>query len=143
MVRTMQIARTKIHDSLTTCPRRRQFSPAFKANLVEQCATASVAGVALEHSINPVTVHRWIRESRERALLARAAPPAFVALHLAAPALATPAATPTQPLTSAPPARDIQIEIKGSALSASIRWPLDGADACAAWLRALLQPAHP
>ena len=135
----MQIARTKIDDCLTTGPRRRQFRPAFKANLVEQCATASVAGVALEHGINPVTVHRWIRESRERARLARPASPAFVALHLAADALVAP--TPTQPLTSAPPARDIQIEIKGSALSASILWPRDDADACATWLRALLQPA--
>ena len=130
----MQIARTKIDDCLTTGPRRRQFSPAFKANLVEQCTAASVAGVALEHGINPVTVHRWIRESRERARLARPARPAFVALHLAGPALATETcmptatATPPQPLTSARPARDIQIEIKGSALSATILWPLDGAD---------------
>jgi transposase len=130
-----------------TGPRRRQFSPAFKANLVEQCATASVAGVALEHGINPVTVHRWIRESRERAHLARPAPPAFVALHLAGPALATPTATATatatEPLPASPPTRDIQIEIKGSALSASILWPLDGADACAVWLRTLLLPAQP
>ena len=139
----MQIARTKIDDGLMTGPRRRKFSPAFKALLVEQCATASVAGVALEHSINPVTVHRWIRESRERVRLAQPASPAFVALHLAAEALVAPTPTPAKPLTSAPPTRDIQIEIKGSALSASILWPLDGADACAVLLRTLLQPAQP
>ena len=139
----MQIARTKIDDCLTTGPRRRQFSPAFKVNLVEQCITASVAGVALERGINPVTVHRWIRESRERARLAQPASPAFVALHLAAESLVAPTPTPVQPLTSAPPARDIQVEIKGSALSASILWPRDDADACATWLRAVLQPAQP
>jgi hypothetical protein len=54
MLRTMHSARTKIDDDLMTGPRRRQFSPAFKVNLVEQCATASVTGVALERGISPV-----------------------------------------------------------------------------------------
>jgi len=103
--------------------------------LVRRCETESVAGVALDHSINPVTVHRWIRESRERARGARPVQPAFVALQLSPPstaAAAVPAPAPT---------RDIRIELQGSGISASVAWPLESAQACATWLRAVLQPA--
>jgi hypothetical protein len=38
----------------------------FKAALVRGCEIESVAGVALDHGIDPVTIHRWIRDTRDR-----------------------------------------------------------------------------
>lgn len=131
----MEIARTTIDEAGLTRPQRRQFSPAFKATLVRRCEAESVAGVALDHGINPVTVHRWIRESRERARGARPVQPAFVALQLSPPstgASAVPAPAPTH---------NIRIELQGSGISAGVVWPLESAQACATWLRAVLQPA--
>ena len=45
-------------------PRRREYSKAFKAQLVAACAQpgASVGGVALSHGLHANMVHRWIRE---------------------------------------------------------------------------------
>ena len=87
MVRTMKTARTSIDEARVITRQRRQFSPEFNATLVRCCETQSVAGVALDCAINPVTVHRWIRESRERLRRAGPVPPAFVALHLATPSI--------------------------------------------------------
>lgn len=137
MVRTMKIARTTINEAGLATPQRRQFSPAFKAALVQRCHTESVAGVALDHGINPVTVHRWIRESRERDRHAVPALPGFVALQLPTPSTGTAAAP------APPPTRDIRIDLQGCSLCASVSWPLESADACATWLRTLLQPARP
>ena len=95
-------------------PQRRQFTPAFKAALVQRCETESVASVALDHGINPVTVHRWIRESRERARSARPAQPAFVALQLSSPSTAAAAAAPAPASTG-----DIRIEPQGSGIAVS------------------------
>jgi transposase-like protein len=78
MVRTMKTARTAIDEAGLVTPQRRQFSPAFKASLLLYCQTGSVARVALDHGIYPVTVHRWIRESRQRDRHAVPAVPAFV-----------------------------------------------------------------
>jgi transposase-like protein len=62
----MEIMRTNINDQALP-PKRRYYKPEFKASVVKQtqAPTASVAGVALQHGINPVTVHRWIREARQ------------------------------------------------------------------------------
>jgi transposase-like protein len=136
MVRTMKIARTTVNQVELAGPQRRQFTPAFKAALVQRSETESVASVALDHAINPVTVHRWIRESRERERSARPAQPAFVALQLSSPSTA--AAAPAPALTG-----DIRIEFQGSGIAASVASPLDSAQACATWLRAVLQPAKP
>jgi transposase-like protein len=78
MVRTMKTACTTIDEPGLATPQRRKFTPAVKATLVRRCETASVAGVALDHAINPVTVHRWIRESRERLRCAGDLPPSAV-----------------------------------------------------------------
>jgi transposase len=137
MVRTMKIARTTIDEVGLAGPQRRQFTPAFKAALVRRCQTESVASVALDHAINPVTVHRWIRESRERARQARPVQPAFIALQLSPPSTAAAAAP------APAPTHDIRIELQGSGISASVAWPMESAQACATWLRAVLQPAKP
>ena len=134
MVRTMKIARTSIDEAGPAGPQRRRFTPAFKATLVQRCEAESVAGVALDHGINPVTVHRWIRESRERERGARPVQPAFVALQLSPPSTGTAAAP------APAPTHDIRIELQGSGISASVAWPLEYEQACATWLRAVLQP---
>lgn len=134
MVRTMKIARTAIDEVGLAGPQRRQFTPAFKATLVRRCETESVASVALDHSINPVTVHRWIRESREPTRGARPVQPAFVALQLSTSSTGA-AATPAPA-----PIHDIRIELQGSGICASVAWPLQSAQACATWLRAVLEP---
>lgn len=56
-------------ESTQQRPMRRFYSTELKAQVIEACqlAGASVAGVAMSHHINPNTVHRWIREARQRA----------------------------------------------------------------------------
>ncbi|MFN7712542.1 MAG: IS66-like element accessory protein TnpA [Curvibacter sp.] len=69
-------------------PRRREYSKAFKAQVVAQCRRpgASVGGVALAHGLHPNMVHRWIREARQDQAfalnLSQGEPAAFVALPL-------------------------------------------------------------
>ncbi|TKD64889.1 transposase [Cobetia marina] len=45
-----------------------RLTAAFKARIVEACqqAGASVAGVALEYSLNANLVHNWIRTTRKQ-----------------------------------------------------------------------------
>ena len=47
-------------------PRRREYSKAFKALVMGECAQpgASVGGVALSHGLHANMVHRWLREAR-------------------------------------------------------------------------------
>ncbi|MFA7944789.1 transposase [Pseudomonas brenneri] len=44
-------------------PTRRSYSKSFKAQVIQECAQpgASIAGVALSHSLNANLVHKWIR----------------------------------------------------------------------------------
>ena len=65
--------------SVLEVPRkRRRFTAAFKARIVEACQQpgASVAGVALEHSLNANLVHNWIRTTRQQTAVPEI--PAFV-----------------------------------------------------------------
>ena len=47
-------------------PRRREYSKAFKAQVMGECAQpgASVGGVALSHGLHANMVHRWLREAK-------------------------------------------------------------------------------
>ncbi len=47
-------------------PRRREYSKAFKAQVMGECAqpSVSVGGVALSHGLHANMVHRWLREAR-------------------------------------------------------------------------------
>ncbi|WP_459200242.1 transposase, partial [Pseudomonas tremae] len=44
-------------------PTRRSYSKSFKAQVIKECAQpgASIASVALSHSLNANLVHKWIR----------------------------------------------------------------------------------
>ena len=69
-------------------PRRREYSKAFKAQVMNQCAQpgASVGGVALSHGLHANMVHRWLREARLAQTfttqLSTDAPTPFIALAL-------------------------------------------------------------
>ena len=127
----MEQARTKSDEQVGVGPvRRRQFTPAFKAEVVEQCRHASVSGVALAHNINPVTVHRWIREAGDRRRAAAdAGRPAFIAVAI----------PPTLPVPERPACGEIRIELRRDTTTVSVTWPLTAAQDCAAWLRELLR----
>ena len=68
--------------------RRREYSKAFKAQVLNECAQpgASVGGVALSHALHSNMVHRWLREARQAqaftAQLSADAPAPFIALPL-------------------------------------------------------------
>lgn len=86
-------------------PRRREYSKAFKAQVLSECAQpgASVGGVALSHGLHSNMVHRWLREARQAqaftAHLSADAPAAFIALPLPE---SLPAATSPAPVVSTP-----------------------------------------
>ncbi|WP_256663469.1 MULTISPECIES: transposase [unclassified Pseudomonas] len=44
-------------------PTRRSYSKSFKAEVIQECAQpgASIASIALSHSLNANLVHKWIR----------------------------------------------------------------------------------
>ena len=87
---------------------------------------ASVAQVALAHSLNANLVHKW-----RRTVDARGVDPEsgnqqaeFVSLTLA-PDLAV--------------ASDIDLEIRRGAITVSVTWPLSASSQCAVWLRGILR----
>lgn len=114
---------------------RRRHSAEFKAQIAAACRQpgVSIAAVALANGLNANLVRRWVVEhdGDGEALIAASAPaslqepsPAFVPLEFAAAPVAV---------------GDIQIELRGRAVSATISWPLSAADACATWLRTVLR----
>ena len=84
-------------------PRRREYSKAFKAQVMGECTQpgASVGGVALSHGLHANMVHRWLREARLAqtftAHLSADASAAFIALPLPE---GLPAATSPAPVVS-------------------------------------------
>ena len=125
----MQIMRTNSNDHALP-PKRRNYKPEFKANVVRLAQTprASVAGVALQHGINPVTVHRWIREAKQfqSSELAQ-----FIPLNLA----------PHNGLAAV--AKDdrqtIRIDLGASGASLSVHWPVSASHELTVWLREWLR----
>ena len=114
--------------------RVRAYPAEFKARLVAESEQpgASVAKVALAHGLNANMLHTWRREARgsggsggsggspERST-------EFVPLSL-------PMAAPV-PSTGAA----IRIELRHGATSIAVAWPVEAADACAAWVCELLR----
>ncbi|WP_434606276.1 transposase [Pseudomonas sp. D2-30] len=51
-------------------PTRRSYSKSFKAKVIQEYVQpgASIASVALSHSLNANLVHKWIRVQRRKAL---------------------------------------------------------------------------
>ena len=115
---------------------RRQHGAEFKAQVLQACRQpgASVATIAREHGLNANVVHRWrANDGRDVAPLVVPTPgaPGFLAVGL----LPEPhAAAQSTPLP------DIRIELQRGATTAVVRWPVQAAASCAAWLRALLAP---
>ncbi|WP_250555942.1 transposase [Pseudomonas aeruginosa] len=62
-------------------PQRRSYSRSFKAQVIQECAQpgASIANVALSHSLNANLVHKWIRLQTQKSM---ALHPAFVSLPM-------------------------------------------------------------
>jgi transposase len=110
-------------------PRRRFYSPEFKAQVRQECrqSGASVAGVALSRGINANIVDRWLREPAPTALSVQSQ--AFVPVTLDAPA--------PSPAPHAEP--DIRVEVQRANSAIVVKWPLQGSAACAAWLREWLR----
>jgi len=108
--------------------RRRSYPADFKAELVRltQNSGISVAGIALQHGINPVTVHRWIREARQTPGSNIAA---FVPVQLTCDT-----ATRTDANDTA-----IHIELQRNGTTIRMQWPVAGATQCAAWVREVLK----
>jgi len=124
----MNIMHTMASEARTKVPKRRFYSPAFKLQVVGQCAEpgASIAAVALKHAINANIVHRWLREHDQGTLINR--PQTFVPVTL----------SEAKEAETAPPTGDIRIEIKRANTSIVVHWPLAGGAACAQWLRECL-----
>jgi len=107
--------------------RRRTHTESFKLAVINACQVpgASVAGVALAHGVNANQVRRWLRERGValpscRSATVLDAAPAFVPLAL------PPARSETGPIV---------IEVRRGTTAIHVEWPLQAADACAAWLR--------
>lgn len=75
--------------------RRGEYNKQFKVEVLEGCAQPgpSGGGVALAHGLLSNTVHRWVREQRERHT---AVAPAFVSLPM-------PSIRTTAPMSAAAP----------------------------------------
>ncbi|WP_237881475.1 transposase [Pseudomonas sp. PGPR40] len=60
-------------------PQRRSYSKSFKAQVIQECAqpSASIASIALSHSLNANLVHKWIRVQTQKST---ALQPAFIPL---------------------------------------------------------------
>jgi transposase len=143
-VSTKEIVDTMKQDSTQQRPMRRFYSAELKAQVIQSCqqAGASVAGVAMSQQINPNTVHRWIREERQRALPGQLqhSPAAFVALELQRASVdeaSGPALSSLEPQAGA--LAGIRIDIERPTGSVTVNWPLEGAASCAAWLREWLR----
>ena len=102
--------------------RVRAYPPEFKARLVAESDQpgASVAKVALAHGLNANMLHTWRREARGSGSRKMD----FVPLPLPAP---VPAGTA------------IRIELGHGGTSIAVAWPMEAADACAAWTGVQLQ----
>ena len=100
--------------------RRRRYPPEFKAQVLRECEQpgASIAGVAVDHGLNPNMVHKWRKASRA------AAPIGF--LRLPAPGPAAESAPTT-----------VKIEVPTPKGTLVVHWPLAELSQSVTWLRAL------
>ena len=130
----MKIVHTSSNEVDNPRPKRRYYGPQLKAEIMQQCrqSGASVAGVALAYSINANIVHRWLHEDERAALLLRAQSFMPVTLEKVPPAVS--AVSPALSATT-----DIRIEVHKGNSTITVNWPLEGAGACAAWLREWLR----
>jgi transposase len=107
---------------------RQRYGEEIKARVLAECAApgASVAKVAMSHSINANVVHRWRQLARESgpALLERTG--TFVPVSIAGPAAAA-------------AGNDILIQVRRGTTTMAITWPVSAAADFAVWMRELLR----
>lgn len=108
-------------------PQRRSYSQSFKAQVIQECSQpgASIANVALSHSLNANLVHKWIRLQAQKSMGLQ---PAFVPLPMQL------AGAESQAASS-----NICVEIQHPRGTVKVNWPTDSAAACATFLRDLLR----
>jgi|SRR5471030_2191972 len=108
-------------------PQRRSYSKSFKAQVIQECAQpgASIASIALSHSLNANLVHKWIRVQAQKST---ALQPAFIPLPMQL------AGANLQAASS-----NICVEIQYSRGTVKVNWPTESAAACATFLRDLLR----
>ncbi|PTT14449.1 MULTISPECIES: IS66-like element accessory protein TnpA [unclassified Pseudomonas] len=108
-------------------PTRRSYSKSFKGQIIQECAQpgASIASVALSHSLNANLVHKWIRLQTQNST---ALQPAFVPLHM-----------PLAGANAQAASSSICVEIQHPRGSVKVSWPTENAAACATFLRDLLR----
>ena len=125
----MKIMHTMASEALANRPTRRFYSPEFKTQVRQECrqSGASVAGVALSHGINANIVHRWLREQTPSALSVQSQ--AFVPVTL----------NDSAPGSTSQAEPDIRVEVHRANSAIVVKWPLEGAASCAAWLREWLR----
>jgi transposase len=66
------------------------------------------------------------------------AAPVFIPVELPAPTPAPAAAVPA-PMSAPEVAQEIHIELRRGAVTVNVRWPMQAAAQCAAWLREILR----
>ena len=108
-------------------PTLRSYSKSFKAQVIQECAQpgASIAGVALSHSLNANLVHKWIRLQAQKST---ALQPAFIPLPM-----------PLALQNSHPASSNIFVEIQHPRGTVKVNWPTEDAATCATFLRDLLR----
>ncbi|WLI28663.1 transposase [Pseudomonas rhodesiae] len=108
-------------------PQRRSYSKSFKVQVIQECAQpgASIASIALSHSLNANLVHKWIRVQAQKST---ALQPAFIPLPMQL-AGANSQAAPS----------NICVEIQLPRGTVKVNWPTESAAACATFLRDLLR----
>ena len=112
---------------------RRKHSAELRARVLQACSQpgASVATIARLHGLNANVVHRWRVDERNAVMPAMQRPRSgFVAVNIIPETRATP-----EPL----PPPDIRVEVIRANATIVVKWPLEGAGACAAWLREWLR----
>ncbi|WP_256681606.1 transposase [Pseudomonas sp. R3-52-08] len=106
---------------------RRSYSKSFKAKVIQECAQpgASIASIALSHSLNANLVHKWIRVQAQKNT---AAQPASIPLPMQLAGVNSQAAS-----------SNICVEIQHPRGTVKVNWPTESAAACATFLRDLLR----
>ncbi|WP_198913789.1 IS66-like element accessory protein TnpA [Pseudomonas cremoris] len=106
---------------------RRSYSKSFKIQVIQECAQpgASIASIALSHSLNANLVHKWIRVHTQKNT---ALQPAFLPLPL-----------PLAGANSQAASSNICVEIQHSRGTVKVNWPTENAADCATFLRDLLR----
>ncbi|WP_237151283.1 transposase [Pseudomonas sp. ADAK18] len=105
-------------------PAHRSYSKSFKAQIIQECDQpgASIASIALGHSLNANLIHKWIRGQAQKSTALQTA---FIPLPMQT----------TAHLSSS----NISVEILHPRGTVKVNWPTESAAACAAFLRDLLR----